>query len=112
MKVRRVKALLPGQVAIVDKSLLAHSRDQVRPDKTDAVLCPERGNSRTWELNKRERGDSGTRDSGTWDKLSPRDKLPSQDIKAGQVVSAKVQGVATSMHRHQALLLQDERSCS
>ena len=102
MKVRRVKALLPGQVAIVDKSLLAHSRDQMRP---------EHGNSRTWELNKRERGDSRTRDSGTWDKLFPRDKLPSQDIKAGQVVSAKVQGVAISMHRHQALLLQDERSC-
>ena len=45
-----------------------------------------------------------------WDKLSPRDKLPPQDIKAVQVVSAKVQGVATSMHRHQALLLQDERA--
>ena len=31
--------------------------------------------------------------------MSPRDKLPPQDIKAGQVVSAKVQ----------ALLLHDER---
>ena len=38
---------------------------------------------------------------------SPRDKLPPQDIKAGQVVSEKVQGVATSMHRHQALLLHE-----
>ena len=41
--------------------------------------------------------------------MSPRDKLPPQDIKAGQVVPAKVQGVATSRHRHQALLLHDER---